>query len=156
MIAAHLRELVRSRAGDACEYCRLPQRALPFAPFHIDHVIPQQHHGATESDNLALACDRCNAYKGTNLAAIDPATRQQVALFNPRTHIWTEHFRMNGARIEGRTDVGRATADLLKMNADRHVALRHALIQTPSSDPAGARCPLTSIQSARGGAIRGR
>jgi 5-methylcytosine-specific restriction endonuclease McrA len=65
------RQEVRSRAGDACEYCRLPQSAID-RRFHVEHVIARQHGGGDDLDNLALACDRCNLYKGPNLTAIDP------------------------------------------------------------------------------------
>ena len=47
--------LVRRRAGDCCEYCRLPE-AFSAAPFEIDHIIAEQHGGQTVPANLALAC----------------------------------------------------------------------------------------------------
>jgi len=37
MIDAAVRDLVRRRAGDRCEYCRLPQHADE-AKFHIEHI----------------------------------------------------------------------------------------------------------------------
>lgn len=37
-----VRNLVRQRAGNRCEYCRLPQAAVD-ATFHVDHIIAQQH-----------------------------------------------------------------------------------------------------------------
>ena len=77
------RELVRRRAGDACEYCRIPQEATPLIPFHIEHITPKQHGGTDDPSHLALACDRCNAYKGPNLASIDPDTGDIVRLFTP-------------------------------------------------------------------------
>ena len=40
---ASTRELVRRRAGDRCEYCRMPQAATPFIPFHLEHIIAKQH-----------------------------------------------------------------------------------------------------------------
>jgi len=50
-----LRQLVWKRAGDTCEYCRLPQR-LDILPFQLDHVIAAKHHGPTSAANLALSC----------------------------------------------------------------------------------------------------
>jgi hypothetical protein len=47
---------VRHRAGDACEYCPVPQFAYPTVTFPIDHVIARQHGGATTSSNLAQSC----------------------------------------------------------------------------------------------------
>jgi len=59
------------RAGNACEYCRMPQAFYP-APFQIDHIIARQHGGVTGIGNLALACLHCNAHKGPNIAGLDP------------------------------------------------------------------------------------
>ncbi len=103
---------VRERAGQSCEYCRIPQFALPL-PFQIDHVIAAQHQGQTELPNLALACPHCNRYKGPNIAGLDPLTGQLVRLFHPRRDEWADHFDPDGARINGRTPVGRATVQVL-------------------------------------------
>lgn len=121
-----LRDLVRRRAAYACEYCSLPQAATPLVSFHIDHIVPRQHGGSEAADTLALACDRCNAYKGPNLTSIDPATHAAVALFNPRQDIWSDHFALHEGCISGLTPKGRATVRLLNMNAPRRVELRLA------------------------------
>lgn len=120
------RALVRSRAGNRCEYCRLPQHATPFISFHIEHILAKQHTDADQDDpqNLALACDRCNAYKGTNLSSVDPVTGLVVGIFHPRRDAWDEHFVLVTGRIEGLSPAGRATARLLNMNASRRVELR--------------------------------
>src|SRR5438094_7035068 len=57
-----VRELVRTRASNACEYCRIPQEATPVIPFHVEHIVSRQHGGTDDPATLALACDRCNAY----------------------------------------------------------------------------------------------
>ncbi len=121
------RDFVRRRAGNRCEYCRIPQEAAPFMPFHVEHIIAKQH-GGENRDNpsgLAYSCDRCNAFKGPNLSSIDPETGGKVDLFNPRTDDWEEHFAVLDGRIQGRSPQGRATARLLNMNAPRRVELRH-------------------------------
>src|ERR1035437_6502928 len=56
-------EAVRRRAGNRCEYCRLPQGAFPRG-FHIEHIVARQHGGPTRLDNLAFACWSCNLKKG--------------------------------------------------------------------------------------------
>jgi hypothetical protein len=118
---------VRERAAERCEYCRIPQFALPL-PFQIDHIIAEQHEGATELSNLALACPHCNRYKGPNIAGIDPLTGQLARLFHPRIDLWVEHFELvDGARIAGKTAVGRATVRVLAMNAEGPVLLRRYL-----------------------------
>lgn len=118
------RELVRRRAGDTCEYCRLPQAATPLISFHIEHTIARQHGGGDAPAGLALACDRCNAYKGPNLTSIDPESGEIVVLFNPREHDWSVRFERRGGEIAGLTPTGRATVQLLNMNSSRRVQLR--------------------------------
>ena len=122
------RSMVVRRAGNRCEYRRISQIALPFHPFHVEHIVARQHGGTDDDDNLCLACDRCNAYKGPNLSGIDPATSQVVKLFDPRREIWGEHFSLREAEIVGLTPTGRATARLLNMNDDRRLLLRAQLI----------------------------
>lgn len=51
----------------------MPQSALD-ATFHVEHIVARQHQGTDEDSNLALACDRCNFLKGTNLASVDSLT----------------------------------------------------------------------------------
>jgi 5-methylcytosine-specific restriction endonuclease McrA len=65
---AALRESVRGRAGNRCEYCRLRQEWLPTRRLHIEHIVARQHGGAEDAENLALACFHCNQFKGTNLS----------------------------------------------------------------------------------------
>lgn len=119
-----LRTLVRTRAGNSCEYCRLPQPATPLISFHIEHIVPKQHGGSADVDGLALAWDRCNEYKGPHLTSIDPETQTVVALFNPRADVWSDHFVVRGGHLIGLAPTGRATVRLLNMNAPRRVELR--------------------------------
>jgi hypothetical protein len=121
-----LRQQVWSRAENRCEYCLLPQSAV-IATFHIDHTRAIQHGGSDDLGNLALACDRCNLFKGTNLTSIDPDNGQVVALFNPRLHKWSDHFKQYGYEIIGISSIGRASVRLLKMNAANRVDLRTEL-----------------------------
>ena len=55
---------------------------------------------------------------------MDPLTGQLVRLFHPRTDRWTDHFELDRARIAGKTPVGRATVQVLAMNAEGPVQLR--------------------------------
>ena len=93
-ISENIREIVEQRAGDNCEYCRLPKTEGHFR-HHIDHIIPRQHDGETTIENLALACWRCNINKGTNVAAFDLETGDLTPLFNPRKDVWTQHFQID-------------------------------------------------------------
>ena len=121
---AATRQFVRRRAGNRCEYCRVPQEATPFIPFHVEHIRARQHTGDDHPHNLALACDRCNAFKGPNLVSVDPETGEMAPLFNPRRDDWSQHFCVEGGELVGLTPMGRATVQLLNMNAARRVQLR--------------------------------
>ncbi len=122
-----LRRMVIERAGSRCEYCLIHQDDVPFS-HHVDHLVALKHGGRTESNNLALACLKCNRYKGSDLGAIDPGSGKVTALFNPRSQIWAEHFMHEGARIIGKTAVGRATITLLRLNDTTRLIERRVLI----------------------------
>jgi hypothetical protein len=121
------RNLVRSRAGNCCEYCGVPQSAIPAATLHVDHVRSRQHGGSDDPINLAMACRHCNLHKGPNLTGIDPDTDQIVPLFNPRQHARSEHFAVRGAFIVGLTPVGRATVAVLAINSAEQLETRSDL-----------------------------
>ncbi len=123
-----IQEQVRTRAGDRCEYCRLPQAVHPLT-FHVEHIIARQHRGETVPDNLAWACWQCNSYKGPNIAGLDPDTGQLTALFHPRRQIWSEHFRWNGPWLIGLTPEGRTTVEILQINHPDYIRLRDSLIR---------------------------
>lgn len=123
-ISVDLRRLVRTRAGDRCEYCRLHQDDDPFFRFHIEHVVARQHGGETSASNLALSCHHCNLHKGPNLTGIDPASDAVVPLYHPRTQTWSDQFDWRGVAVLGLTPTGRATIRVLAMNARDRLELR--------------------------------
>ncbi|RMF77616.1 MAG: HNH endonuclease [Chloroflexi bacterium] len=114
-VPTELRREVIERAGNCCEYCRIQQDDY-FFTFEIDHIIAEKHRGKTTSDNLCLSCPDCNAYKGSDIASLDPETNELTMLFHPRKHNWSDHFKLNGVRIEPLTAVGRVTEFLLRFN----------------------------------------
>ena len=119
-----LRQFVRERAFDRCEYCGLAQAAEPFFTYHVEHIVARQHVGSDDPENLALACYHCNAHKGPNLSALDPISGALVRLFHPRQDPWEQHFERNGVVVVGRTAIGRAMVALLKMNTEDRSRLR--------------------------------
>jgi HNH endonuclease len=125
---AATRKLVRERAANRCEYCRIHQNDEPFFPFHVEHIVARQHRGSDDPDNLALSCHHDNDHKGPNLSGIDPLTGRVVRLFNPRRQRWPRHFRFDGPVIVGRTSCGRATVVVLALNAPDRLELRAELI----------------------------
>ena len=123
-----LRQLVRARAGQRCEYCHLPDVAAPASTFHVEHVVARQHAGANGPENRAWSCHRCNLHKGPNLSGRDPLTDRIVRLFDPRRQRWDRHFEWSGAYLVGRTQTGRATIAVLDMNDPQRIELRQALM----------------------------
>ena len=123
-----LRQLVRVRAGQRCEYCHLPDRAAAAANFHVEHVLAKQHGGSDAPDNRCWSCQRCNFCKGPNLSGRDPRTGMVVRLFDPRRQNWKRHFEWRGPVLVGRTQIGRATIAVLNINDPRRLELRQVLM----------------------------
>ena len=123
-----LRDLIRQRASGRCEYCRLPEEFSELH-FHLEHITPRQHGGGDGAGNRALACPECNLRKGPNLTAIDSVSRRIVRLFQPRRDKWDRHFGYAGARVVGKTAMGRATISLLGMNAPERLRVRELLLE---------------------------
>ena len=126
-VSEELRRFVANRAERLCEYCLIHEDDTFFG-CEIDHIISLKHSGPTEVTNLAYACSFCNRNKGSDIASVSAITGELVRLFNPRGDLWTEHFRLEGSRIEPLTSVGEATARILKFNASERVLEREALI----------------------------
>jgi len=126
-IPLRLAREVRERAAGVCEYCLLPQESQE-ATFHVDHITPRSRDGVTSLDNLALACVGCSLHKAARHRARDPRTGKVAPLFNPRLDEWIDHFSFSKQwRILGRTPVGRATVEVLRMNRQNVVAIRKEL-----------------------------
>lgn len=126
-ITAQTRQLVIERANNCCEYCRLSERDDTLT-FHVDHIVARKHGGDDDTDNLCFACYRCNAFKGSNVAALDPVTDEAARLYHPRKDVWRNHFRLTvDGIIEGITPEGRVTVSVLRINDSSRVQQRLAL-----------------------------
>lgn len=101
---------------------------------HVEHIIPSEGNSLT---NLALSCASCNLSKAKAITAQDPVSEANVALFNPRVDTWKEHFEWveDGALIVGKTPIGRATIERLKMNIERVVTSRKIWIKAGEHPP---------------------
>ncbi|MCA9885840.1 MAG: HNH endonuclease, partial [Anaerolineae bacterium] len=72
---------------------------------------------------------KCNSFKGPNVAALDPKTREATRLFNPRRQTWNEHFEIRSdATIVGLTPEGRVTVAVLRINQEARVTQRRMSI----------------------------
>ena len=135
-ITVVVRRRVRKAARDRCGYCLNPQRYVRFAhrrlrltvmgALEIEHIIPRARGGRNDESNLWLSCSLCNRYKGTQTKGRDPVSGAVVALFNPHTQKWFNHFQwsIDGTHIIGLTQTGRATVEALKLNNEVAVEVR--------------------------------
>jgi hypothetical protein len=127
-ISSEQRQHLRERAGNCCEYCRVPETGR-LNRLHVDHIIAVKHGGTDEDDNLCLACYKCNGYKGSNVAALDPATGEATKLYHPRRQKWNDHFQVNSdATLTGLTPEGRATIAVLRINDKSRVRTRRVAL----------------------------
>jgi 5-methylcytosine-specific restriction endonuclease McrA len=94
-------------------------------------VVPASRGGADEESNLCLSCRACNVRKSDHLVFRDDVTGQEVALFNPREHRWTDHFQvdLDSAEIHGTTPTGRATLACLDLNNALQLSARQLWIR---------------------------
>ena len=124
-----LRRQVADEAQHRCGYCLMAEHVVGM-PMELDHLIPESLGGATQADNLWLACPGCNARKADRVLGIDPITGQSVRLFDPRRQSWGQHFRWvaDGTLIEGMTPAGRATVVTLQLNRSVLVSARQAWV----------------------------
>jgi hypothetical protein len=106
--------------------------------FSIEHLIPLSLGGTSDEDNLWLSCPACNWYKSNKTHGRDIETETTVLLFNPREQVWREHFAwsLNGIRIIGKTPIGRATIDALKLNNELALAARRLWVAAGKFPPA--------------------
>lgn len=125
-VPASVRLLVANRAGLCCEYCLLHEEDS-FTPHQIDHIVSRKHGGDSTPDNLAYACIRCNAWKGSDIAAFGFETGGIAALFDPRKDRWPEHFRLDAGEIIPLTNTGAATVRLRRLNLLGRVTERRIL-----------------------------
>jgi HNH endonuclease len=123
------RQLVESRAGGACEYCRLLQAATGVT-FHIEHFVPRSKDGLTVMTNLVLSCPGCNLAKAERTTGQDQLGQTQL-LFNPRDYEpwllgWHLHFSLDtkSGIVVPRTPNAEATVETLRINAPLRVFAR--------------------------------
>lgn len=126
-VSSVLRKLVRERAKARCEYCLMPQSASAYE-HEPDHIIPVQHGGDANAENLALACLRCNRRKGPNVGSFDPKTGALVPFYNPRAQKWKDHFSLKDGVIHALTPEARVTVKIFKLNDEQSVEERKKLI----------------------------
>ncbi|MBZ0281934.1 MAG: HNH endonuclease [Anaerolineae bacterium] len=146
-ISETLRQQVTKRAHGLCEYCQTAQ--LIVVTLEIDHIIPESAGGATDLDNLCLCCRGCNSFKQDFQTGIDPNTDQEVALFNPRTQLWNDHFEWGeeGTMLMGKTATGSATIQRLRINRPTIIASRQLWVQAGWHPPKFGQFPTNTDEN---------
>jgi len=129
-VSETIRQRVRQRAENRCEYC-LSYQDYIMGRLQIDHIQPLAKGGDDTEDNLCLACELCNQYKWAQTQGSDPQSGEIVSLFNPRQQRWQEHFTWSqeGTEIIGLTACGRATVRALRLNNSLGVTVRKNWVQ---------------------------
>jgi HNH endonuclease len=135
-ISATFKRFITERSHGYCEYCRCSSD-FSTEPFSIEHIIPRSKNGSDDLENLAHACIGCNLYKSDKTKALDILSQTTVLLFNPRIMQWDEHFIWDESFTEmlGKTSIGRATIEALKLNRRPIKNLRRALIAIGEHPP---------------------
>ena len=128
-VPAEMRRVVRQRAQNRCEYCRIHEDDTEFG-CEVDHIRSEKHLGKTELENLALACFFCNRNKGSDLGSmLGPDDARFVRFFNPRVDVWSDHFQLDLEQyIRPKTDVGLVTVRIFGFNAENRLLERQALL----------------------------
>ncbi|MCI0394840.1 MAG: HNH endonuclease [Chloroflexi bacterium] len=131
-----LRARIATQARHRCGYCQT-QEVVSGIPLTLEHIIPKAAGGSDEEWNLWLSCRLCNEEKGVLTEAVDPESGETVALFNPRTQEWKEHFAWSedGTYITGRTACGRATIVALSLNSELRVRSRAIWVEAGYHPP---------------------
>ncbi len=115
-------------SNDCCEYCLHPE-SHSTDYYHFDHINPFLKEDRHSIFNIARSCGRCNILKSQKTDAFDPLTGKNFPLYNPRQNRWTDHFQWSedSLVINGLTEIGRATIELLDLNRSSAVKLRRLL-----------------------------
>lgn len=131
------RNVIASNAYFICEYCLIHQDDSYFS-HQIDHIISLKHGGDSNLNNLAYSCITCNRNKGSDIGSILVNPEVFVRLYHPRRDRWIDHFQLNNTWIEGLTDIGTATIQVLAFNHIDRVLERQLLKESGRYLPTGA------------------
>jgi HNH endonuclease len=137
-IPSGLKARVRQRFANCCGYCQTAER-LTAMQFEFEHILPRSRGGQTTFENLCLACPSCNQLKSDRVEFVDPITADQVPIFHPQQQVWTEHFawEQNGLIVVGKTAIGRAAVETLRMNREVLVSMREMWVIFGKHPPEG-------------------
>jgi hypothetical protein len=125
-VSKQLRVFVEARPKGYCEYCLASSMFSP-SNFEMEHTQPESKGGNTDTENLALACRRCNGLKFTKTQYKDEESKEIVDLYNPRKDNWHFHWNTDETMMKGKTAKGRVTINLLQVNRQSNINQREIL-----------------------------
>lgn len=99
-----------------------------FIGYELDHIIPRKHGGTNELDNLAWSCAICNNNKGTDVGTFLLPELDLVRFYHPRLDVWGEHFELSNSLSAPKTDIGKATIKIFKLNDPNRIEEREFLV----------------------------
>ncbi|ATC25308.1 hypothetical protein CA608_12575 [Caulobacter vibrioides] len=119
------RQYLRRDFFHSCAYCTLTEAEAGGVRFTIDHYEPRSARQDLEHvyENLIYCCDDCNRSKGDRCPP-ESARADGKRFFRPDYDLRSAHFKMNGVRIEGITEVGKFSEIFLRLNRQYLIRLR--------------------------------
>ena len=110
----HLREDMYKKQNKLCAYCRIH---VPLACVHLhrEHIVYKDEHPQWMflPENLCVACDCCNEYKGTTEVLVNPKTKTYpksadgFKIIHPLYDRYSKHIDLIGGILyHGKTDKG--------------------------------------------------
>lgn len=134
-VPVELRRRIRAAFCSCCAYCQTDE-SPSVVDFEIEHILPVSKEGATEFDNLCLACPSCNRFKSVRTHGTAD-TGAESRLFHPQQDTWLDHFdwSVNGTVIVALTEIGEATINALRMNRKQIVEVRALWVDAERHPP---------------------
>lgn len=134
-VTVDLRRRVRETFFSCCAYCQTSE-SLTVTTFEIEHIVPVSIGGATEFQNLCLACPACNRFKSNRTHGTTDSD-VKANLFHPQRENWHDHFdwSVDGTVIVGLTKVGEVTIGTLRMNRPQVVEVRQLWVDAGRHPP---------------------
>ena len=114
---AEYRQILRQDFFHSCAYCTMSEAEATAIRFTIDHYEPRHARPdlVNEYGNLMYACDECNKRKGDRSPPL-AARANGFRFFRPDADTHTDHFQLNGMRLEGRTPIGEFSIAAIDLN----------------------------------------
>ena len=121
---------LREEFDKTCIYCRKSDSLSDLDSFGVDHYRPKKKYPALANDysNLFYSCNTCNRRKGEFWPTHTQLSNGQFVP-NPCDHVMHQHLRSepNGT-VVARSQAGTWTIDLLRLNEEKRLKFRKAII----------------------------